>query len=573
MNSFYSTLYNKFAELQLDPSFSVRFIYPSSKIAPSLKITKDISDCIVRIPAVKTSEGIVSYGQFHIKDGEIGQVAAIKLALTSTCLLSAKSIFYWSYQENIQPWVDSKNDKIKAAYVSNAILDMLARQKIRQIEGEDFYSEVIHSSDILASKLLPHNVKDFGTMAEATLTSVLTDVPINAPATILKSAQNFAAKLTTLAFDPDSLINYLREIISKSNNVIVARSESGWDTIAQLSDQLYTIIDKMPGKWHSLYLPHVNPLVQAQFDSIFKSKVITVSNPNKQDNPEKQESEKNALWLDVYFELMREENRNEKIKHVLAKATRGLNFGDLGMPVSDYVSYQKVYAELAPQIRRIVERVSLIKNVLDENAFEESGNIDLQAAIQAIASETPRNDTFIKDENLLKNESWTVLIDSSLSLSGSSKDLKAVSICLAETARQIMGSIPWGMFAFSDEFYCVKDYAEPYDNQIKARIGGLRQMGLSYIPDAIRTCRNLIAEHAQDRNYLILVSDGIPSGYQRIESEFEDSVKELGRHGINLAAVALGSASIKKVIRNARIVNSPADMAKEFIEIYQTLSF
>lgn len=573
MNSFYSTLYGKFAELQVDPSFSVRYVYPSSRLAPSLKLGKEISDCVVRIPAVQTSEGMISYGQFQLKDSEYNQVSAVKLALASTCLLSAKSIFNWLYQEYIQHWVESNDDKIKAAYTIHAILDMLARQRIRQVEGEDFYTEVICSSDLLASKLLPHNVKDFGTIAEAALTSVLINVPTIAPTTILKSAQNFAARLTTLAFDPSRIINTLRESFSRSNNVTISRSESGWDTIAKLSDSLYPIIDKLPGKWHSLYLPHSNPLDPTRFDSIFKGNVITVSSPNKEDTLEKDQVTNNGLWLDVYFELMREANRNEKIKRALSRATKDLNFGDIGIPVSDYLSYHKVYTELAPQIRQIIDRVSLIKNVLDENAFEESGNIDLQAAIQAIASETPRNDIFIKDENLLKNESWTILIDSSLSLSGSSKELKAISICLAETARQIMGSIPWAMFAFSDEFYCVKDYTEPYDNQIKARIGGLTQKGLSYIPDAIRTCRNLIAEHSQDRNYLILVSDGIPSGYQSIESEFAVSVKELGRHGINLAAVALGSASIKKVIHNARIVNSPTDMAKEFIQIYQTLSF
>jgi nitric oxide reductase NorD protein len=240
--------------------------------------------------------------------------------------------------------------------------------------------------------------------------------------------------------------------------------------------------------------------------------------------------------------------------------------------MGDYVSYYNLLTELAPQVRRMIERVKLVKNVLDENTFEESGSIDLQVAIQAIASETPRHDIFVRGEKVLKNESWTILVDSSLSLSGSSKQVKAVSICLAETAREIMASNPWGMFAFSDDLYCIKDFNEPYDNGIKARIGGMAQGGLSHIPDAIRACRRLIAEYARERNYLILVSDGIPSGYPRIEAEFAASVKELAKYGIDLAAIGVAGGGIKKAIHRAKIISRPADIVKEFMEIYSSLS-
>lgn len=270
--------------------------------------------------------------------------------------------------------------------------------------------------------------------------------------------------------------------------------------------------------------------------------------------------------------MMREEKHNEKVLARMTKAAYNLGFGSAGFPASDYVSYYNLSSELAPQIRRIVERVRLVKNALDENMMEESGNIDLQIAIQAIASETARNDIFTKDENLLKKESWTILIDSSLSLSGSSKEVKAVSICLAETAREVMGQNPWGMFAFSDDLYCIKDYVEPYGGKVKARIGGMTQGGLSLIPDAIRACRKMIAEHASDKNFLILVSDGLPSGYPGIEEEFATSVKELARYGIDLAAISVAGSGIKKTIPKAKIVEQPTDLIKGFLDIYYTLS-
>jgi hypothetical protein len=57
-----------------------------------------------------------------------------------------------------------------------------------------------------------------------------------------------------------------------------------------------------------------------------------------------------------------------------------------------------------------------------------------------------------------------------------------------------------------------------------------------------------------------------------VEEEFGLSVKELRRNGIDLIAMGVGSGSIKKTIRNARIVEKPTDIAKEFMEVYMSIS-
>lgn len=565
MNSFYATLYNKFAELQVDQSFSARLIYPSSGPVPSLKIGKEISDCFVRIPSIKVN-GRISYGPFIFEDSEFGQTSAVRLAVASTLLMSGKSVFSWLYRDYIEEWVNSKDSPLKAGYVINTILDTLARQRIRQIEGEDFYANVMQVADRLACALLPKCLKGFGALSEAALSSRLLQVPISLPSAIAKMVQNFAERLQALNLDASRVIDVMRDRMSDAT-VKITRAESGWDRIAKVADGLYAVASDMPGKWHSVYLPYSNALIKGSLDSIFESRKIT-----EKELTLKRIGQDDTMWQEVFFEMMREEKLNVKALSRMTKAAYGLGFGRAGFPMSDYVGYYNLYSELAPQIRRMVERVRLVKNALDENMMEESGNIDLQVAIQAIASETARSDIFVKDENLLKKESWTILVDSSLSLSGSSKEVKAVSICLAETAREVMGQNPWGMFAFSDDIYCIKDYMEPYGSQVKARIGGMTQGGLSLIPDAIRACRKMIAEHASDKNFLILVSDGIPSGYPGIETEFASSVKELARYGIDLAALSVAGGSIKKTIRKARVVEQPTDLVKEFLDIYYTLS-
>jgi hypothetical protein len=425
----------------------------------------------------------------------------------------------------------------------------------------------MQAADKLACALLPKRLKDLGALSEATLASNLLQIPIFAPSAIAKMAQNFADRLEALDPDPSRIIDLLRDRISNVPPKIT-RAESRWDRVAKIIDNLYAIIADMPGNWHSVYLPYSNALIKGSLDSVFESRRIT----EKELKELQKTGQDDPMWQEIFFEMMREEKRSEKAMSRMTKASYNLGFGTACFPVSDYVSYYKLYSELAPQIRRMIERVRLVKNALDENMMEESGNIDLQVAIQAIASETARNDIFTKDENLLKKESWTILVDSSLSLSGSSKEVKAVSICLAETAREVMGQNPWGMFAFSDDLYCIKDYGEPYGSHVKARIGGVTQGGLSLIPDAIRACRKMIAEHSSDKNFLILVSDGLPSGYPGIEDEFENSVKELARYGVDLAAISVAGSAIKKTIRKARIVEQPTDLVKEFLDIYYTLS-
>lgn len=575
MASFYSTLYAKFAELQIDRSFSARFVYPATGLMPSLKAGKEISDCRVKIPPIRVASKTISYGMFMFEDGEFGQAAAVKLALASTCLLSGKSIFRWLYRDYVQEWLASKTDALKASYAINVMLDTLTRQRIRQVEGEDFYIDVMQAADLLASALLPRSPKNLDVLAETALASLILNVPVHVPAAILKTAQNFISKLNALKLDPSRLVDILRDRISNANAVEIGRPESGWDQLAKLADALYATMDKMPGKWHSAYLPYSHTLAAGNQDSIFQNRIVTEKEFNmiRQCAANRGGAGSDAMWHEIFFELQREEKRKEETLSKMSRAARDLNFASTGFPTSDYVAYYKLYTELAPQIRRIIERVRMIKNVIDENRFEEAGNIDLQVAIQAVASKTMRSDIFIKEEDINKAESWTILVDSSLSLGGSSEQVKAVSICLAETAREIMGPTPWGMFAFSDELYCIKDFNEPYDNQAKARIGGLTQNGLSYIPDAIRACRSMMAGASkEDRNYLILVSDGMPTGYPGIEEEFDASLKELRKSGINLAAIGIVGSRIKKTIRNAKVIDKPEDIVKEFMDIYSALS-
>ena len=575
MNSFYSIVYNKFTELQISQFDSTRFAYPADGSAPFLRTGKQISDCVVGIPPISLLRNSISYGPFTFEDNEFGQVSAVKLVIASISLLAAKAIFRWVYQDYIREWITKKPKSQRARHAVNVALDLLARQRIKMIQGDTFYNDVIKTADRLSAALLNRSPGDYPVVAQTAIASFTLGAPVRLALPVMEIVRDYESCIKNIVSAAPGVAGYITEKLGSDISAEISRKQSRWDELAKQCSTMYSITSEIPGKWHNLYLPYSNLLEKGHPDSIgvFQPGLVTEDDFKQARRLVKgARTADDSMWQETFFELVREIKFREKIKEKLLQATRNLNFSDVLFPNCDYVNFSRMQAELSADIRKISERVRMVKNTFDENTFQELGTIDLQLAIQAIASESRRNDIFTRDEELSKEESWTILIDSSKSLSGPGSELRAVAICLAETAHTILGSSPWGMFAFSDELMCIKDFAEKYDNLIKARIGGLKMSGLSHIPDAIRACSNLVKPYSKERNFMILVSDGLPSGYSRIEEEFSASVKELRRTGIHLIAMGLGSESIKKTIKNARVVEKPTDIAKEFMEVYMSLS-
>lgn len=575
MNSFYAIIYNKFTELQISSLDSARFAYPADGKLPFLRTGKQLSDCVVGIPPITLQRKTISYGPFSFDETDFGQISSVKLIIASISLLAAKAIFRWVYQDAIRAWSSNKKKPLRARHTINVMLDTLARQRIRVVQGDAFYNDVMKTADGLSGLLLSQSTGSFPVLAQSAIASYSLGVNVNLPKRVEENVQMYGPCIEKIAKIAPALTREIADHLTRDISIKIGEKQERWSELAQQCDIMYSVCADIPGKWHNLYLPYSNLLKIGKPDAVSVFEPSLVSEDDFKDarrSIKGLKSHDDSIWQEMFFELVREIKFREKIMQKLIQATRNLNFSDVLFPHCDYVSFSKMHAELSPDIRRITERVRMVKNAFDENTFQEVGNIDLQLAIQAIASESKRNDIFTRDEELLKEESWTILIDASKSLSGSSDELRAISICLAETAHAILGSSPWSMFGFSDELTCIKDFEEKYDNMIKARIGGLKMSGLSHIPDAIRACANLIKPYSKDHNFMILISDGLPSGYSSIEQEFSDSVKELRSHGISLIAMGVGSQSIKKTVRNARVVEKPADIAKQFMDVYMSLS-
>ncbi len=252
------------------------------------------------------------------------------------------------------------------------------------------------------------------------------------------------------------------------------------------------------------------------------------------------------------------------------KMGQGLHFKAFSVPVEDYSEFMRVRGRLAGSIRRVLDELSKVKQVNEESTLEESGAVDLQAAIQVMASENTRNDIFVKEELLQKSESWAILIDSSLSLGLFKGDVKSIAVCLAEVAKNMISKPDsWGLFAFNDTFQIIKDIDEHYSNRVRAKIGGLQHSGLSLLPDAIELTAKALSKTSEDVKILLIVTDGVSVGYSGIEERFMKSIGRARRDNVMPIIIGIGNKNVKRLLKTSCTVENTHDLMNQFVKIYR----
>ncbi len=248
---------------------------------------------------------------------------------------------------------------------------------------------------------------------------------------------------------------------------------------------------------------------------------------------------------------------------------RGLVFPGEG----DLASFQRARAELAGPIRSIRNQLLQVRTVLDEEQGKQSGQVDMQMAMQVVASGQQRTDVFVRDEPVMKDEAWAVLVDASRSLSDASFEVKGIATCLAEVAKDLMTERSrWGLFAFNDKIQVLKDFDEVYGIEHKARIGGLKQEGPTFLPDALAVASKSLSLSPVEAKYLVVVSDCLPTGYAGIEEDLEEAVAGLGKKGIMTVGLGVRSSAVKRYFRVSSVLTTPYEMMKSFVRAYLELS-
>ena len=211
----------------------------------------------------------------------------------------------------------------------------------------------------------------------------------------------------------------------------------------------------------------------------------------------------------------------------------------------------------------------MITNTQDDPRIRELGLINMQYAIQAIASKSNTVEIFEQDEVRRSEEAWVVLIDSSASMKLKFSKMKEFAVCVAETANELTGrSDAWSLYAFDSKFTIIKDFKENYSQDVKARVGALKSGGLSFVPDAIELANRLLAADTRERKYLFVITDGQSSGDDKFEKRLQKIVKGIGMSGIGIIGVGI-SGDITKVFSNICDGSNLSQVVAKFIKTYR----
>ncbi|MEM1563460.1 MAG: VWA domain-containing protein [Candidatus Bathyarchaeia archaeon] len=258
-----------------------------------------------------------------------------------------------------------------------------------------------------------------------------------------------------------------------------------------------------------------------------------------------------------------------KILNSYRESGRDTEFEDFSFPVEDYAEFQRRREILSSPIRRILHQLRLLKNISGEDFKQESGFVDLQEAIQVIASKSQRTDIFVREELQTREDAWSILIDASHSLNMFKGEVRGIALCLAEVARMlILNQNSWGMYAFNNKFYVIKDFTEKYDARVRARIGGLTHGGFTFLPDAILLAAQALMRRLEEARVLVVVSDFYPSGYDDVEEKLKENIRKVERMGVGIIGIGVNSTAVKRYIRTHCVVEDPFDLMKKFTKAF-----
>jgi hypothetical protein len=267
-----------------------------------------------------------------------------------------------------------------------------------------------------------------------------------------------------------------------------------------------------------------------------------------------------------------DQNQEERRKKILAKISPNVGwtrFKSVDFPEEDYTQYLRAKSLVQGTSRRLLDALRSALNYLDEDPRQEMGQLDLSAVIQAMASNKPATDVFVLDELLKQSFAWSIIVDVSSSMQVKGEYGRALAIAVAEAAKELMmDATSWTLFGFSDRFFILKDSSESYSQRVKARIGGLRFEGLTYIPDAVHMAGKMLAKRFEEQRILVAISDGWPYGYPNMPIALKENVDELLKKGVIVIGIGVETDRMGNFFRLNSSVYTPKDLIKKFANVY-----
>jgi len=311
------------------------------------------------------------------------------------------------------------------------------------------------------------------------------------------------------------------------------------------------------------------------FEKLFVDSLISLGGtPSAEDKMEQYwKPEHEAESLQAFNSDNYQKQREEKIISKISPYVAQTKLRSVSIPEEDYTQYLRARNLVQGAARRLLDILRSAFNYLDEDPRQEMGQLDLAAVIQSLASNKPATDVFVLDEYLKPNFAWSIIFDVSNSMQVKGEYGRALAIAVAEAAKELMTDpTSWTFFAFNDKLHILKDSSESYSKRVRARIGGLKFEGLTYLPDAIQMAGKMLAKRFEEQRCLIVISDGWPYGYPDMPETLKKCVDDLLRKGVIVIGIGVDTKRMGNFFHLHASVYTQKDLVNKFGSIYANAS-
>ncbi|MDH5510539.1 MAG: hypothetical protein OEZ32_09330 [Nitrospinota bacterium] len=200
---------------------------------------------------------------------------------------------------------------------------------------------------------------------------------------------------------------------------------------------------------------------------------------------------------------------------------------EMDMPTAGMTFYTRTMKENYGLVSQLKRHFTLLRPDRVQRFFrEERGdevdyNALVESMVEKMAGITPSDRVYIRREKNLRDVSVAFLVDMSYSTSEelpSGKtivDIEKTGIILMAEALEAIGD-QWAVYGFSTnrrdraDFYVVRDFDQPYNDEVKMRFGAMEPMAQTRLGAVIRHANRLVARMNTRIRLLILISDGRP---------------------------------------------------------------
>jgi hypothetical protein len=520
------------------------------------------------IPRLLDTGGFNFLG-FDFPGNNFSKIQIGRLLRAAVLHLSTHTLLPISPQESSP----QKSDSILEAFSKSLICDTMVNAYIRAKSPESLIDLAYANAFAYQRIKMPNRIIMPSTRI---MTSLLTMLNVGAPASL---ADNDANAVINQTFNVLTELRkcYSQSICSDSMVDVELIFETWFKKIIHLLEPIGPFLEA-PSFKHteslgacSIYKQSVTGSLEDTFNSSLASletSITHISDFNQIWKPEMDAASLQAFNSDQY-----QKQREQKILGKIEAYLSLTNFKSVSFPQEDYTQYLRARNLVQGASRRLLDILRSAFNYLDEDPRQEMGQLDLPSVIQSLASNKPATDVFVLDEYLKPSFAWSLVFDVSNSMQVKGEYGRALAIAVAEAAKELMTDpTSWTFFAFSDRLYVVKDSTESYSKRVRARIGGLKFEGLTFLPDAIQIAGKMLAKRFEEQRCLIVISDGWPMGYENMPEILKKAVENLLLRGVIVLGIGVETAQMGRFFKLHTSVYTQKDLVNKFGSLYAAAS-